>query len=94
MNRKYIGSCAVYAVVAVLSVAIGRAQKPADQGQHGQAQHKITGSMTDAEFVPMMTQHHQHGIELARAEEERGSSAAVKSLQRRFASHRNAISLN
>ena len=58
-----------------------RAQKPeaAGAGQHDQMMKGMMG-MTDAMFVPMMIKHHQQGIEMARLEEERGSSASVKAL--------------
>jgi uncharacterized protein (DUF305 family) len=58
-----------------------RAQKPeaAGPGQHAQMMKGMMG-MTDGTFVPMMIKHHQHGIEMARVEEERGSSASVKAL--------------
>jgi uncharacterized protein (DUF305 family) len=57
------------------------AQKPgAGSGaQHEQMMKGMMG-MTDAMFVPMMIKHHQHGIEMARLEEARGSAAAVKAL--------------
>lgn len=65
-----------------LGLASGvRAQKPqaTGGGQHEQMMKGMMG-MTDAMFVPMMIKHHQHGIEMARLEEERGSSASVKAL--------------
>lgn len=57
--------------------AISAAQH--EDGQHAQMMKNMMG-MTDAMFVPMMIKHHQHGIEMARLEEERGSSASVKAL--------------
>ena len=70
--------------IAVIMVGVGsgvRAQKPdaAGAGQHDQMMKGMMG-MTDATFVPMMIKHHQHGIDMARLEEERGSSASVKAL--------------
>jgi uncharacterized protein (DUF305 family) len=70
--------------IAVITVGIGsgvRAQKPEAAGasQHDQMMKGMMG-MTDAMFVPMMIKHHQHGIDMARLEEERGSSASVKAL--------------
>jgi uncharacterized protein (DUF305 family) len=58
-----------------------RAQKPeaASASQHEQMIKGMMG-MTDERFVPMMIKHHQHGIEMARLEEDRGSSASVKAL--------------
>ena len=70
------------AAITVAGVAGGvHAQKPdaAPGSQHEQMMKGMMG-MTDAMFVPMMIKHHQHGIEMARVEEERGSSASVKAL--------------
>lgn len=69
-------------VITIAGVAGGvHAQKPdaATGAQHEQMMKGMMG-MTDAMFVPMMIKHHQHGIEMARVEEERGSSASVKAL--------------
>lgn len=73
-------------VVLVAAITIGlasgvHAQKPeaASGAQHEQMMKGMMG-MTDAMFVPMMIKHHQHGIEMARLEEERGSAASVKAL--------------
>lgn len=69
-------------VITIAGIASGvNAQKPdaATGAQHEQMMKGMMG-MTDAMFVPMMIQHHQHGIEMARIEEERGSSASVKAL--------------
>jgi uncharacterized protein (DUF305 family) len=69
-------------VITIAGVASGvDAQKPdaATGAQHEQMMKGMMG-MTDAMFVPMMIKHHQHGIEMARVEEERGSSASVKAL--------------
>ena len=69
-------------VITIAGVASGvNAQKPdaATGAQHEQMMKGMMG-MTDAMFVPMMIKHHQHGIEMARLEEERGSSASVKAL--------------
>ena len=73
-------------VVLVAAITIGlasgaHAQKPEAAGgaQHEQMMKGMMG-MTDAMFVPMMIKHHQHGIEMARLEEARGSAAAVKAL--------------
>jgi uncharacterized protein (DUF305 family) len=43
------------------------------------AQHQMK-AMSDADFVHMMTKHHQGGIEMSKVEESKGSSAAVKAL--------------
>jgi uncharacterized protein (DUF305 family) len=69
-------------VITIAGIASGvNAQKPdaATGAQHEQMMKGMMG-MTDAMFVPMMIKHHQHGIEMARVEEERGSSASVKAL--------------
>lgn len=42
---------------------------------HGEA-----GHLTEAQFVTMMTKHHQDGIEMAKREESGGASAEVKAL--------------
>jgi uncharacterized protein (DUF305 family) len=74
--------------IAAITVGVAggvRAQKPgaAGAGRHEQMMKGMMG-MTDAMFVPMMIRHHQHGIEMARLEEERGSSASVKALAARI----------
>jgi uncharacterized protein (DUF305 family) len=71
-----------------MSVGFGdgiRAQKPGARGagQHDQMMKGMMG-MTDAMFVSAMIRHHQHGIEMARQQEERGSSASVKALAARI----------
>jgi len=43
------------------------------------AQHQMK-EMSDADFVHMMTKHHQGGIEMSKLEESTGSSSAVKAL--------------
>lgn len=65
--------------VATASPQLVYAQTPA-QADHGTSHQMMKGAMTEAEFVPMMVKHHQVGIEMARVEEERGSSAEVKAL--------------
>lgn len=57
-----------------------RAQQPEAAGAGQQQMMKGMMGMTDAMFVPMMIRHHQQGIEMARLEEERGSSSSVKTL--------------
>ena len=72
----------VFAAAITIGLASGvHAQKPeaASAAQHEQMMNSMKG-MTDAMFVPMMIKHHQHGIEMARQEEERGASASVKAL--------------
>ena len=43
------------------------------------AQHQMN-AMSDADFVHMMTKHHQGGIEMSKVEESKGADAAVKGL--------------
>ena len=72
----------LFVAAITLGLASGvRAQTPqaTGGGRHEQMMKGMMG-MTDAMFVPMMIKHHQHGIEMARLEEERGSSASVKAL--------------
>jgi uncharacterized protein (DUF305 family) len=57
-----------------------RAQQPEAAGAGHQQMMKGMMGMTDGMFVPMMIRHHQQGIEMARLEEERGSSSTVKAL--------------
>ena len=50
----------------------------------GQAGRTAMDTMDDAAFVRMMIQHHEGGIEMARIEEQRGSSAELKALAKRL----------
>ncbi len=43
------------------------------------AQHEMK-AMSDADFVQMMTMHHQGGIEMSKVEESKGANSAVKGL--------------
>lgn len=56
---------------------------PTAKGQMGKG-HMALDKMDDATFVRMMIQHHEGGIEMARIEEQRGSSAELKTLARRL----------
>ena len=70
---------AMFLAAGVLSIGpvVAQAEKPVKaQGTHDAAMH----GLTDAPFASMMVKHHQDGIEMARLEEERGSSASVKAL--------------
>ena len=79
MTRKTIAAFVI--VAGTVGFASGvRAQKPQTTGAAHEQMMKGMMGMTDAMFVPMMIKHHQHGIEMARLEEERGSSASVKAL--------------
>jgi uncharacterized protein (DUF305 family) len=84
MTRKTIALFVIAASTIGFTHGV-RAQKPeaAGAGQHEQMMKGMMG-MTDAMFVPMMIKHHQHGIEMARLEEDRGSSASVKALAARI----------
>ena len=68
--------------IGAITIALAggaHAQKPDSAAQHAQMMKGMMG-MTDAMFVSMMVKHHQHGIEMARLEEDRGSAASVKAL--------------
>lgn len=70
-------------VIAAMTIGVDsgvRAQQPEAAGAGQQQMMKGMMGMTDAMFVPMMIKHHQQGIEMARLEEERGSSSSVKAL--------------
>jgi uncharacterized protein (DUF305 family) len=81
MTTKTTKSILVAAIAVAGVAGWVHAQKPeaASGAQHEQMMKGMMG-MTDAMFVPMMIKHHQHGIEMARLEEERGSAASVKAL--------------
>jgi uncharacterized protein (DUF305 family) len=72
-------STAVVAIAVMSHTAAAQGQKPAQPNTETQ-HHQMMQGLTDAMFVPMMMKHHQQGIEMARLEEERGSSASVKAL--------------
>jgi len=80
MTKRTIALCVIAAGTIGFTSGV-RAQTPAaaGTGQHDQMMKGMMG-MTDAMFVPMMIKHHQHGIEMARLEEERGAAASVKAL--------------
>ena len=73
----------VIATVWVISIIAGSAsaqgQTPVGGASGTQHQQALEG-LTDVQFASMMVKHHQDGIEMARLEEQRGSSASVKSL--------------
>lgn len=91
--KKQIAACLACAALSVGAAASAQAQAtpaPQTHSEHDKTQ-KHEGSaaadqqhpmpaMTDAQFASMMVKHHQGGIEMARIEEQRGSSAAVKAL--------------
>ena len=77
--RQHLARLVACTAVTLAAGQFASAQTPKPSDQH--ASHEMMkGAMTEAEFVPMMIKHHQGGIEMARVEEERGSSAAVKAL--------------
>ena len=78
MTNKYIAMCIAFSAITIHAATAVRAQKPADDKVAPHQQ--MMREMTDAEFVAMMIKHHQDGIEMARVEEGRGSSAEVKAL--------------
>src|SRR5688572_3073383 len=91
--KKHIAACLACAALSVGPAASAQGQSASEPQTHsehdktqkhegsasGDQQHTMPG-MTDAQFVPMMIKHHQDGIDMARMEEQRGSSAAVKAL--------------
>jgi len=75
---------AVSIFLVAMSIAAGpslwaQKKQSGTAGEHAGMMDGMMG-MTDAMFVPMMIKHHQQGIEMARLEEERGSTAPVKAL--------------
>lgn len=73
------------AAVFVATAAVGRAQEPAhthtDQAQaQATSEHMAMPHMSDADFVQMMTKHHQDGIEMAKIAEQKAKTDRVKSL--------------
>ena len=61
-----------------------QAQEPATGAAAAQHPHTAMQALTDAQFVQMMLEHHQRGLELVRLEKEQGSSPAVKELATRI----------
>ena len=71
-----------FSAALAMSVSLA-AQTPQQHGaEHAakSAQPHQMGAMTDAQFVHMTIKHHQDGIEMARIQEQKGTSAAVKAL--------------
>lgn len=77
--KRTVGRYTVCAVISWLGVASVLAQAPSDHAQHTRPPQTMKG-MAEAAFVPMMVKHHQDGIDMARHEEQNGSSAQVKAL--------------
>lgn len=70
---------------AVLTISIAQAQTHQEHdtaaGEPATAQaHGAHMTMTDAQFVPMMIQHHRDGIEMARVAEQKATTPHVKQL--------------
>lgn len=77
MKRRHIATCIT---LGVLGVGPALAQPRQGASANERQRHLAMQGMNDAQFVTMMIRHHQHGIEMARAEETRGASASVKAL--------------
>ena len=54
------------------------------QGAKEQRSGQAAAHMSETEFVPMMLQHHQDGIEMARIAEQKATSPEVKALARKI----------
>ncbi len=78
MKTRYAAMWMAVAALSMVSVS-AQGQKPSEPSKDMQ-HHQMMQGLTDAQFVPMMIRHHQQGIEMARLEEQRGSSASVKAL--------------
>ena len=70
------------AVIATAALSGGLLASEQATGKTSPAAHDqgAMAHLTEAQFVAMMTKHHQDGIAMAKEEEERGTSAAVKGL--------------
>jgi uncharacterized protein (DUF305 family) len=79
MTKKTIAFVIAASTIGFTNGVRAQKSEAAGAGQHEQMLKGMMG-MTDAMFVPMMIKHHQHGIEMARLEEERGSSSSLKAL--------------
>lgn len=76
--------CTMVLALAVGMAALAGAQQPAHQGHDtkaGQSHAKMSmPALDDAHFAEMMRKHHQHGIELSKIEESKGTREEVKTL--------------
>lgn len=80
MTNQPMATCVALTAMLLTPMAGPRAQTPESGAtQHAEMMKGMMG-MSDAMFVSMMSKHHRDGIEMARAEESRGSSATVKAL--------------
>jgi uncharacterized protein (DUF305 family) len=66
--------------VAGLSLALAGSAAAQTTDQSRAHQHGAAAHMTDAQFVPMMLQHHQDGIEMAKIAEAKATNPQVKAL--------------
>jgi uncharacterized protein (DUF305 family) len=80
-------NCRKYAMALALAVGVAGvagAQQPPHKGHDtkaGQSHSKMSmPALDDAHFAEMMRKHHQHGIELSKIEESKGTRDEVKAL--------------
>jgi uncharacterized protein (DUF305 family) len=77
-------NCAIALALTLGMVGFAGAQQPAHQGHDtkaGQSHSKMSmPALDDAHFAEMMRKHHQHGIELSKIEESKGTRDEVKTL--------------
>lgn len=74
--RQLIVAFGITTLAATVAIAQGSGQKPSPSAP--QADHSMM--LMDADFAYLMGMHHRSGIEMAKAEEARGSSSEVKRL--------------
>jgi uncharacterized protein (DUF305 family) len=84
MRINYIAACLAAGALTVAIPGGVQAQEPATGAAAAQHPHTAMQVLTDAQFVQMMLEHHQRGLELVRLEKEQGSSPAVKELATRI----------
>ena len=84
MRINYIAACLAAGALTVAIPGGVQAQEPATGAAAAQHPHTAMQALTDAQFVQMMLEHHQRGLELVRLEKEQGSSPAVKELATRI----------
>ena len=83
MRINYIAACLAGALTVAIPGGV-QAQEPATGAAAAQHPHTAMQALTDAQFVQMVLEHHQRGLELVRLEKEQGSSPAVKELATRI----------
>jgi uncharacterized protein (DUF305 family) len=84
MRINYIAACLAAGALTVAIPGGVQAQEPATGAAAAQHPHTAMQALTDGQFVQMMLEHHQRGLELVRLEKEQGSSPAVKELATRI----------